>query len=47
MRFVAASTGPTVLVIAALVMLCPLGPTLYAAVALADVAYDCRFGSAG
>jgi len=37
---VAASTDPTVLVIAARVMLCPIGPTLAETVALADTAYD-------
>jgi len=37
---VAASTDPTVLVAAARVMLCPIGPTLVATVALADTPYD-------
>lgn len=44
---VAASTGSTVLVVAALMMLCPVGPTLCVAVALADAAYDRWVGAAG
>jgi len=41
------STGPTVLVVVAVVMLCPTGPPPYAAVALADTAYDRWFAVAG
>ena len=44
---VAALTCSTVLVVATSMMLCPVGPTLYVALALADAAYNRWFGAAG
>ena len=41
---VAAPTGPTALVVAALVMLCPIEPTRYAAVGRCSVRLSVRGG---